>query len=131
MAGGEVLDPRFLAGVKLLERTGMREFQIRYDDDQAPVVWVAVGQWFMDRRTRRPRAELGPGAAEIWQAAAAMNGTAAVLRLCDQVLDGGTCTHCGRPTGVESDEPGTMPLDSVICWYQFDPELAVYRRGCE
>ena len=55
--------------------------------------------------------------------------SSAVFRLCDQVIDGGTCTHCNRPTGFTPDlDP--MPLDDIVCWYQWDPELSEFRRGC-
>jgi hypothetical protein len=53
-----------------------------------------------------------------------------VLRLCAQVVDGGRCTHCRRPTGL-SEDLDAMPLDRLVCWYQWDPELATFRRGCE
>jgi hypothetical protein len=116
-------DPRFIAAVKLLERTGSREFQIRYDDDPEPTVWIALGRW--EVITAGPTVHRGH-----WECAAAMDPLRAVLRLADQVLDGGTCMHCGKPTGVAHD-PDEMPGGEFVCWYQFDPELAVYRRGCE
>lgn len=129
MTPDDTLDPRFLAGVKLLERTGAKSFQIRYDDEQEPVVWVAVGQWFVNPATMRPMAAK-KGAVEHWECAAAINPVRAVLRLCDQMMDGGECTHCGKPSGV-AHSPEQMPASEFVCWYQFDPELAVYRRGCE
>jgi hypothetical protein len=35
-------DPRFVALVDVIRRSGAAEFQIRYDDEQDPIVWVAV-----------------------------------------------------------------------------------------
>ena len=113
---GPEADRRMLAGVDLLGRTGAEEFQIRYDDGDdgaGPVVWIALGQWGGDR----------------WEAAAAMGPVAAVMRLCEQVIDGGMCKHCDRPTGFSPD-PEAMPMDELVCWYQFDPELSTFRRGC-
>lgn len=109
-------DPVYTAAVDLLRRTGIREFQIRYSDDIEPVVWMAVARWQMlngvpveaDGRTQ-------------WDAGAALT---------QHALDGGRCAHCGRPTGV-TDEITPMPAEHLVCWYQFDPELQVFRRGCE
>jgi hypothetical protein len=53
------------------------------------------------------------------------------MRLLDQTIDGGTCTHCGRPTGVTDRWESSMPLADVVCWQVYDPELRVFRRGCE
>ena len=36
------LDPRFIAGVDMVRRTGVSDIQIRYDDEQEPIVWVAA-----------------------------------------------------------------------------------------
>lgn len=104
---------RMTAAVDLLGRTGADEFQVRYCDEEQPVIWMAAGCW--------------PGGR--WEAAAAMHPLAAVFRLLDQVIDGGTCKHCGRPTGFE---PGTdpMPLDKLVCWYQYDPGTRKFTKGC-
>jgi hypothetical protein len=114
-APGGMDDPRFIAAVDLIGRTGAKSFAIRYTDDEPPVVWAAV-------------AEYGDGRAE---AAGALHPIVAVLRLAELLVDGGQCTHCGRPTGLDVDSIDTMPLDTLVCWYQFDPELATFRRGCE
>jgi hypothetical protein len=111
------LDPRFIAGVDMIRRSGSETFQIRYQDDQEPVVWIAVGGW--------------PGGR--WEAAGAIDPVRAVLRLVEQTLDGGLCTHCKMPVAFDPDDLAAPPepLDRMACWYQFDPELAVIRRGCE
>lgn len=119
-------DPRFIASIELLHRTGARSFQIRYSDDEKPVVWIAVGTWRWARG--RPVAK---GGEERSECAAALQPLRAILRLLDQVVDGGTCAHCGKPTGVSDDWKGAMPLEEHVCWYRFDPELATFRRGCE
>ena len=66
-----------------------------------------------------------------WEVAAAANPVRAALRLCEQLVDGGMCTHCNRPAGLEPDSIDAMPLNDLVCWYQYDPELKTFRRGCE
>lgn len=109
------IDPRLTAAVDLIGRTGAQGFQFRYSDDEQPIVWFAVALYGDDR-------------AEV---DAALDPLRAVLRLAERIVDGGKCTHCGRPAGLDPDSIDRMPLDNVICWYQFDPELATFRRACE
>jgi len=126
--------PRLLAGVKLIERTGARNFRIGYspEEDGEPVVWYATATWFM--RSGRPVADARGGAQVRYEAAAAMNGTTAVMRLCEQVIDGGLCTHCKQLT-IFDENPGDSPFDTLLdamgCVYAWDPELSTFRRGCE
>lgn len=105
------------AGIALIRRTGSTQFQLRYHDEEQPLVWIAVAAH--------------PGRAPRFEAAASTDPVRAVLRLCEQLIDGGLCTHCHRPSGLEPDSLDTMPLNRTICWYQFDPENATFRRGCE
>jgi hypothetical protein len=110
-------DPRFLAATDLIGRTGAVSFQIRYCEEEKPVVWMAL-------------AEYERGDRNIWMVGAAMSPLAAVFKLCDDLVDGGTCTHCQRPTGFTPDiDP--MPANDLVCWYAYDPELKTFRRGCE
>jgi hypothetical protein len=108
-------EPLFLAAVDLVHRTGARTFSIRYSDDNLPIVWMAVAEYEENR----------------WDAGAGTNPTRAVMRLLDQLIDGGTCKHCNRPAGVTEEWIGGMPLADAICWYRFDPETKKFRRGCE
>ncbi len=100
------------AAVDLVGRTGAAEFQIRYCEEEKPVIWTAAACW-------RGR----------WEAAGAMNPLDAVFRLLELVVDGGTCKHCKRPAGFD---PGTdsMPLDELVCWYQYDPGTKKFAKGC-
>lgn len=112
--------PKYLAAVKLLQRTGARTYRVGYSDpeDGEPTVWYAVGEW------------RGGGA----EAAGGLDPITATLRLCEQVIDGGQCAHCNRPT-IFDDNPGDGPFDSLLmamgCVYGWDPELATFRRSCE
>ena len=110
---------RFLhAAFDLVERTGALSTQIRYSDDERPTVWIALAEYM--------RAD-----APAWKLGAGLTPVAAAMALLDDVIDGGTCQHCQRPTGVTADHVGAMPLDELVCWYRFDPELATFRRSCE
>jgi hypothetical protein len=111
---GDPKDPRFIAAVDLLHRTGSREFQIRYDEEQNPIVWVAVGKW-----------------GDVFEAAGGMNPLVAVMRLLETAMDGGTCAYCTRPTGVTDDWRHDMPLAEAVCWWVYDPETKKFRRSCE
>jgi hypothetical protein len=109
-------DPRFIAGVDLIRRTGAKQFQIRYSDDEEPVVWFAVALY-------EPRR---------WEADAGGDPLQAVMRLCERLVDGGTCAKCGRPTGIDPALLGQeMPMPEMICWWQFDPGMRKFIRGCD
>jgi hypothetical protein len=106
-------DPRFGPAVEMIGRTGAEEFQIRYCEEEQPVIWMCSARW-----------------GDHWETAAALNPLTALFRLCDLVVDGGRCTHCERPTGFSQDfQP--MFLSETLCWYSFDPELRTFRRSCE
>jgi hypothetical protein len=105
-------DPRFMAALDLLARTGMDEFQIRQSDEGSPTAWLAVGRW-----------------GKHWDSTGAMNPVLAVFRLCDEMIDGGICQHCGRPSGFEPSMD-SMPLAEHVCWYQWDPSTRTFARGC-
>lgn len=108
-----------LAAVQQIAHTGAKSFQIRYSDDEPPVVWVAIAEYELDEQI-------------FYKLGASLDPDKAILALLDEVIDGGVCVHCGKPAGVESDLGElNMPLSSIICWYQYDPELKKYRRSCE
>jgi hypothetical protein len=123
-------DPRLTAAVDLIGHTGALSFQIRYDDEKLPIIWNAVALY--DVSTRGGYAhffDTEHGKHVHAKVAAGLSPTAAVFRLCDEVVDGGRCGHCNRPTGFSEDQL-IMPLDDVVCWYVWDPELKIFRRGC-
>lgn len=120
------LSKRALAAIDLLRRTGSSTFEIRYSEDNEPLVWMAITGWVVNKKGR----PIKTGTPNRYEAAAALMPEDAIFRLCDLVIDGGTCLHCSRPTGFVPDiDP--MPLSDLICWYQYDPELNTFRRSCE
>lgn len=118
MSDPHLLDPKFIAGVELLRRTGAMTFRCGYTDtsDGDPVIWHATCTWISQR-----------------EADAALNPVEAVMRLCERVIDGGMCTHCKKSTIFIHDviDPGPMLESLGGCIYAWDPELRVFRRGCE
>lgn len=102
------------AATEMVGRTGATEMQVRYSDDEQPVIWMAVATYSGGR----------------WETAAGQTPSRALYRLLEQLVDGGQCQHCGRPTGI-TERIDEQLLEQVVCWYQFDPELKVFRRGCE
>lgn len=120
-------EARMVAAIALLRRTGATSFQLRYSDDEDPVIWMAVGEWHIADGRPVP-AEAG---GEIhYDAAAAADPPTAVMRLLDEKLDGGQCTHCGRPSTVLHEPGEVWPLDGATCAWRYDPERGEYVRGC-
>lgn len=109
------LSDKMKAGIELIRRSGAKEFQMRFSDDEKPIVWMVLAGY-------------GDGRYEV---DAAFDPERAALRLCERLVDGGRCAHCGRPTGLELDSLEVMPMNKMICWYQYDPELKKFRRACE
>lgn len=117
------VDPRFIAGVDLLARTGSASFTLRHspDDDGDPIVWTAIVEYHVMYGIARKK---------MWQVAAGLDPVSAVMKLCETVIDGGTCAHCGTMTTFSADLDNTI-LELASCVYAWDPELKTFRRGCE
>lgn len=124
-----VKDPRFVGAIDMLRRTGAADFQIRFSDDEQPVVWIAVV-----RHRVKDGLPVSDGPVNSSMAAAGLTPLEAVLELCEKAIDGGTCAHCHRLT-MFTAELSTTSLDDLIdlavCQTMWDPELATYRRACE
>jgi hypothetical protein len=101
------------ACVELVGRTGATSVQVRCCNEEEPTVWMVVADY-----------------GDRWEVAAGQAPHVAAFRLVERLVDGGQCKHCERPTGV-SMEFDRQLLDSVICWYKWDPELRKFRRSCE
>lgn len=124
----ELKDPKLGAAVDMLRRTGSAEVQIRYSDDEQPVVWFAVAQY----RLGKDGLPKPTGPINGWETAAGRTPTEALLRLCEVTIDGGVCAHCTKPAMFVSDlDSNPTPLDAAFCITSWDPELATFRRSCE
>lgn len=123
-----VTDPKFIAAVDMIRRTGARTFQCRYQDDEPPTVWVAIAE-----HVHGPDGIPVPApqhGKQTWSVAAGLHPVTAVLRLCEQLIDGGICAHCNKGTAFDTGFTDNF-LDEIFCWTQWDPELATFRRSCE
>ena|SRR5436190_7260900 len=119
-------DPRYVAAIDLVRRNGAREIQLRYDDEQNPIVWVAVAGFSIIKG--KPS---GRGKVNAHQAGGALSPLEAIFALCRACLDRhGLCVHCGRNTMFDESFE-SQPLEKFYCWYQWDPEMKTFRRGCE
>ncbi len=125
------MEARYLALVKLIERTGAVTYRIEHTEPANGVVmWIAISEH--GRPTSPLIASAGAGASPL----------SATYELVSKLVDAGTCAHCGRASAVESLD---TPLDVTLlgftdhqsgtvvdlCWYRYDPELRTYRRSCE
>ena len=119
-------DPRYVAAIDLIRRNGAREIQLRYDEEQKPIVWVATaGFSIIDGKIS------GRGKVNAHQAGGGLDPLTAIFALCRACLDRrGQCVHCGRNTMFDENFE-SQPLALFYCWYQWDPELKMFRRGCE
>lgn len=108
-------DPKLIGAIEFIRRTGATAVQVRFSDDEQPVVWFVVAEY----------------QAGVYEVAASTNPVRAALRLCERLADGSQCAYCGKMTGFDPDSFGPMLMNDLFCWWQWDPELQVFRRGCE
>lgn len=121
-----VHDPRYVGAIDLVRRNGAREVQLRYDEEQNPIVWVATAGFSIINGKPSSRGKIN-----AYQAGGGLDPLLALFALCRACLDRqGYCRHCNRNTMFdETFEP--QPLEDFYCWYQWDPEMQTFRRGCE
>lgn len=106
---------KLMAAIDFVRRTGAMSVELRFQDDDKPVIWMAVAAY--------------PNG--VHEVDASLSPIRAALRLCERLADGGQCTHCGKPSGLDPNTYDTMPMSNIVCWYQYDPETKKFRRGCE
>lgn len=124
------MSDKAVAAIDVIGRTGASGFQLRIADAEQPTLYVAVATYDLPH----PVAALGEG----FDAAAGASPGTAVLRLFEQLLDGGTCTHCAKMTYVDLRADGTPPLSEFpseihgqTCAWTWRPGEARWARGCE
>lgn len=116
MTPADPLTPKFISALDMLRRTGASKVQVRYSDDEEPTIWFIVAIYDDHAETD-----------------ASLDPEKAVLRLCERLIDGGTCAHCQRPTVFHIDHNDRLGsiIETTFCSYRWDPEVATFRRACE
>ena len=112
---------KLLASIDFLRRIGATQVQVRYSDDEKPDIWMIVAKFKKKNNV----------AANEFEIEASLDPTRAALRLCERLADGSVCSHCHKRVALEPDSLARMPFDQLLCWYQYDPEMKKFRRGCE
>jgi hypothetical protein len=120
-------DPKTLAAMDMLRRTGAAEVQVRYSDDEQPTVWLAVSRYRLGG-DGRPKPTGPINGSEV---AAGRNPTEALLRLCERVMDGGSAPLRQALDVLRRPRRQPHPLDAAFCITSWDPELSTFRRSCE
>lgn len=114
-------DERIVAGTEMLGHLGSSSFEMRYSEPElknSPTVWIAIAHF--DNFAAPPPPQVAAGLAPLH----------ALEKLLENLIDGGTCQHCGKPT-LFYKEHTEMTEIALFCAYVYDPELKKYRRGCE
>lgn len=105
-----VLDPRFTATIDLIGRAGAVNVQIRFCEEEQPMVCMIVAEF-------RAHHQTGIGLTPV----------EAVFDLAHKLVEGAVCVHCYRP--ARFDPNGDMST-GVFCLYRWLPLYNGFRRGC-
>ena len=112
---------KLLASIEFLRRIGAKQVQLRYSDDEEPEIWIVVAKFNGKNRLHINGVEMEASTTPL----------RAGVRLCERLVDGTKCHYCKKSVALEAESLARMPFDQNICWYQYDPELKKFRRGCE
>jgi hypothetical protein len=123
-------DPRFFPALDLLKRTGVRQVQVRYHDEEHPTIWNVVGKWYADEHdmivATKDEAE-----GTMWRVAAGFDPAQALFALLQGLIgehSGGACTYCMRLTALDVSDPPRDRLVDNFCWWTFNG--SEFERGC-
>jgi hypothetical protein len=108
---------KVMAAIDLIGRTGAKWMQIRFSEDEEPVVWIAVAGY-------TERGVDGP-----MQVGAGLDAESAYMALCGALIDGGQCKHCGHRTAFADGPERGLSLGNV-CRTEWDPEKKKYTQSC-
>jgi len=111
----ENVSKKLAAGMEVIGRTGAEFTQVRFCDEDEPTLWMAYARY--------------PDGGQ--QVAAALDLEEAVMRLCAQLINGGSCRHCHRGTGFTPRGLTTAVLDlSDICLTFWDDDAQAFTQAC-
>lgn len=122
----KVLDPRFTAAIEVVRRTGATTIQVRYSDDEQPVIWFAVA----GHNVGPEGVPIAAGGRRAWTTAAALTPERAVFKLAEELVDGAQCAYCHRPSGFLADPGERTFASSLLCWWTWDQETGKYVQEC-
>lgn len=110
-----VEDDRIVACIAMIGATGASQSEVRYSDDNDPVIWMGISKH-----------------GEHYSVAAGMTPLEAIFRLTELLIDGGECTGCHLPTGISDKWDGSeMLLEGQVCWWKYDAAEKTFLRGCD
>lgn len=130
----ETTERFIVATADAIGRSGASQMQLRYSDDEQPVVWFAVATWSAEMLEKLKPSGRDDSSSGHSEAMAAMTPVDALFRLLEKIIDGGTCTHCGQLTAlVDPTEQNVTNLTRGIpaCWWRYSPSLGKWQTGCE
>ena len=133
----ELNHPAFIAGMNLLARTGAGAIQIRCSCDDVPAVWMLIVQYPNPLSVLAEASTNGSHAPEIfYETACGLGPLEAVMRLCNEVLAGSTCSFCARSVRfqvfntVDVAAAGAPP-DPTVCVVEWDNTEGQFRPSCK
>ena len=109
------------AAMDFLRSIGAEHVRLRVSNDEEPEIWIVVAEYKGKNRLHIRGTHVE----------ASLDATRAAIRLCERLVDGSYCVHCEKRVAIEAELLAKMPFDHMICWYQYDPEMKVFRRSCE
>lgn len=107
-------EPVLLAAIEVLGRANAQEFEVGYlddTDDWRDARWWATVRW----RGTRVTVENHRGPSEAADA------------LARRILNGGTCTHCGKTIRLTTSRPKGSARKKLCAWRRVDH---LWVRGC-
>lgn len=124
------LEPKFLAALDLIRRTGAQSVAVRYSDDNEPVIWMVVAEHFVDRRGLPTSGKSEPVKKVHHTVGAGLNVLRAAMVCAESMIDGGVCAHCAKPTAFDTD--GDLPLNAIpwACVIRYDPFTDRFNNDC-
>lgn len=127
MPDKHTLDPRFIAALDLIRRSGALSVQVRYSDDEQPVVWMVVAEHKVDRRGLPTSGKAEPSS-DHHTVGAGLNPVRAALMCAERLIDGRQCAHCLRPSALDTEEDGlNIPF---ACMVRYNATVEAYEQGC-
>lgn len=110
---------QLIAAIDVIGRTGAADIEIGYDDEQRAPNW-----WYATCKVRHPGSPSGWVTATI---GGQLGPVVAAEKMARKLINGGTCTHCGRVMSL-AGVPSERVMSSNLCrWSRVGKR---WERGC-